>query len=91
MEAPYRPPGGLPGEIRIDRVKDLLSKTVTAVMARFAVTVGPLPPYTPHLKGTVETLNGATAQMFFAGLPRFTGAQTLANGRPADPEAPALD
>jgi len=28
--------------------------------------------------------------MFFAGLPRYTGAQTLANGRPADPDAPAL-
>jgi putative transposase len=90
LEAPYGPPGGLPDEIRIDRGKDFLSKTVTAVMAGFAVTVGPLPPYTPHLKGTVETLNGAAAQMFFAGLPRYTGAQTLANGRPADPEAPAL-
>jgi putative transposase len=90
MEAPYGPPGGLPGEIRIDRGKDFLSKTVAAMMAGFAVTVGPLPPYTPHLKGTVETLNGAAAQMFFAGLPRYTGAQTLANGRPADPDAPAL-
>jgi len=36
------------------------------------------------------TLNGAAAQMFFAGLPRYTGAQTLVNGRHADPDAPAL-
>jgi len=28
--------------------------------------------------------------MFFAGLPRYTGAQTLANGRSIDPDAPAL-
>jgi len=28
--------------------------------------------------------------MFFAGLPRYTGAQKLANGRPVDPDAPAL-
>ena len=28
--------------------------------------------------------------MFFAGLPRYTAAPRLANGRPADPDAPAL-
>ena len=90
LEPPYGPPGGLPGQIRIDQGKDFLSQTVGSVMAGFAVTVGPLPPYTPHLKGTVETVNGAAGQMFFAGLPRYTGAQTLTNGRPADPDAPAL-
>jgi putative transposase len=66
LEAPYGPPGGLPGEIRIDRGKDFLSKTVTAVMAGFVVTVGPLPPYTPHLKGTVETLNGGMYWSMYA-------------------------
>jgi len=90
LEAPYGPPGGLPERVRIDRGKDFLSKAVASVLAGFAVRVVPLPPYTPHLKGTVETVNGAAGQMFFAGLPRYTGAQKLANGRPIDPDAPAL-
>jgi len=33
----------------------------------FAVRVVDLHGYTPHLKGTVETLNGAVKSMFFAG------------------------
>ncbi|WP_241992712.1 Mu transposase C-terminal domain-containing protein [Cryobacterium lactosi] len=90
LEAPYGPPGGLPERVRIDRGKDFLSDTVRSVLAGFAVRVVRLPAYTPHLKGTVETVNGAAAQMFFAGLPRYTGAQKLANGRSIDPDAPAL-
>ncbi len=79
MEEPYGPPGGLPGHMRIDRGKDFLSKTVASVLAGFAVRTGPLPGYTPHLKGSVETLNGAMERMFAAGLP---GMCTL-SGRPA--------
>ena len=90
LDAPYGPPGGLPGRVRIDRGKDFLSSTVAAVLAGFAVKVVALPPYTPHLKGTVETVNGAADRMFFAGLPRYTGGQRLANGRSVDPDAPAL-
>jgi putative transposase len=90
LEAPYGPPGGLPERVRIDRGKDFLSDTVRRVLAGFAVRVVPLPAYTPHLKGTVETVNGAAGRMFFAGLPRYTGAQKLANGRSIDPDAPAL-
>ncbi len=45
--------------------------------------------YTPHLKGTVETLNAAVKSTFLAGLPRYTAAPRLANGRPANPDAPA--
>lgn len=56
----------------------------------FAVRVADLPGYTPHLKGSVETLNGAVKTMLFAGLPRYTGAARLASGKPADPNAPAL-
>ena len=59
LEAPYGPPGACPERVRIDRGKDFLSRTVAAVLAGFAVKVGHLPPYTPHLKGTVETVNGA--------------------------------
>src|SRR2546430_1625165 len=82
---PSGPPGGLPGEVRVDRGKDFLSKTVASVLAGFAVKVEDLPGYTPHLKGSVETVNGAAGQMFCAGLPRYSGAQRLANGRPVDP------
>jgi putative transposase len=90
MEEPYGPPGGLPEHVRIDRGRDFLSKTVTSVLAGFAVRSGPLPGYTPHLKGSVETLNGASERMFAAGLPRYTHAQRQANGQPVDPAAPAL-
>ena len=89
MEAPYGPPGGLPEHVRIDRGKDFLSKAVASVLAGLAVSVGPLPGYTPHLKGSVETVNGASERMFAAGLPRYTHAQLQASGRPVDPDAPA--
>jgi putative transposase len=90
VEEPYGPAGGLPQLVRVDRGKDFLSKTVTAACAVFAVRVADLPGYTPHLKGSVETLNGAVTTMFFAGLPRYTEAPRLANGKPADPDAPAF-
>ena len=90
LEAPYGPPGGLPERVRIDRGKDFLSRTVASVLAGFAVKVEDLPAYMPHLKGTVETVNGASERMFVAGLPRYTKAPRLANGRPVDPDAPAL-
>ena len=90
LEDPYGPPGGLPELVRIDRGKDFLSKTVTAALGVFAVRVQDLPGYTPHLKGSVETLNNAAAVMFFAGLPRYTQAPRLASRKPADPDAPAL-
>src|SRR5690242_16272104 len=90
LEAPYGPPAGLPERVRIDRGKDFLSRTVASVLAGFAVKVEDLPAYRPHLKGTVETVNGASERMFVAGLPRYTKAPRLANGRPVDPDAPAL-
>jgi putative transposase len=90
VEDPYGPAGGLPGLVRIDRGKDFLSATVGSVLAGFAVRVVPLPAYRPHLKGSVETANGAVQRMFIAGLPRFTHAQRLANGQVVDPDAPAL-
>ncbi len=69
IEAPYGLPGGLPEHVRIDRGKDFLSRTVASVLAGFAVRVGPLPGYTPHLKGSVETVNGASERMFAAACP----------------------
>ena len=41
------------------------------MLAGFAVSVSPLPGYTPHLNGSVETVNGASERMFAAGLPRY--------------------
>ena len=90
IDDPYGPPGGLPGAVRVDRGKDFLSKTVAAVLGGFAVKVDDLPGYTPHLKGTVETINGAVQRMFIAGLPRYTEAQQQANRKPVDPDAPPL-
>jgi putative transposase len=90
LEEPYGPPGGLPERVRIDRGKDFLSRTVASVLAGFAVKVEDLPAYMPHLKGSVETVNGGFERMFVAGLPRYTKAPRLANGRPVDPDAPAL-
>jgi putative transposase len=87
---PYGPFGGLPELVRIDRGKDFLSNTVMAALGAFAVRVDDLPGYQPHLKGTVETVNGAAQVMFCAGLPCYTHAQTGANANPVDPRAPAL-
>ncbi|WP_405724193.1 DDE-type integrase/transposase/recombinase (plasmid) [Streptomyces sp. NBC_00028] len=87
---PYGPAGGLPGAIRVDRGKEFLCRTVTAAMGGFAVAVVDLPPYTPHLKGTVEALNDAAEEMHFVLLPRYLHRQKLTGGKSADPDAPAL-
>jgi putative transposase len=89
-DEPYGPAGGLPGTVRIDRGKDFLSRVVSEALGAFAVRIAPLPGYEPHLKGTVETLNGAVETMFFAGLPRYTHAPTLLNGARADPHQPGF-
>ncbi len=87
---PYGPAGGLPEAVRIDRGKDFLSRTVADAMNAFAVRIIDLPAYTAHLKGTVETINGAVERMLFASLPRYTHRQTQMNGAPVDPTQPAL-
>ena len=53
--------------VESDRGKDFLSQAVASVLAGFAVAIGPLPGYTPHLKGSVETVDGAMERMFAAG------------------------
>ncbi|MGW5455746.1 Mu transposase C-terminal domain-containing protein [Nocardia sp. NPDC003979] len=87
---PYGPAGGLPTVVRIDQGKDFLSRTVSDAMGAFAVRVVDLPGYTPHLKGTIETINGAMERMLVAEMPRYTHAQTGINGARVDPDAPAL-
>ncbi|MER5966563.1 AAA family ATPase [Streptomyces sp. NPDC002057] len=86
---PYGPAGGLPSVIRVDRGKDFLSKTVTNAMGALSVGVFGLLAYT-HLKGTIKALNNAVEVMHFKGLPRYRRRQRLAQGDPADPDAPAL-
>lgn len=87
---PYGPAGGLPAAVRIDRGKDFLSRTVTDALGAFAVRVDDLPAYGAHLKGTVETINGAAEKMLFAVLPRYTHRQKQVNGVAVDPDQPAL-
>ncbi|MFE5729569.1 Mu transposase C-terminal domain-containing protein [Streptomyces sp. NPDC056528] len=77
----HGPFGGLPGAVRVDRGKDFLSRTVAEALGAFAVPVVDLPGYSPHLKGTVEALNKAAKQMFFAELPGYTAAPRLKGGR----------
>lgn len=87
---PYGPAGGLPTLVRIDQGKDFLSRTVSDALGAFAVRVDDLPGYTPHLKGTVETVNGAMERMLVCEMPCYTHAQTGINGARIDPDAPAL-
>lgn len=87
---PYGPAGGLPSSVRIDRGKDFLSRTVAEALGVFAVRVIDLPAYTAHLKGTVETINGAAEKMLFAALPRYTHRQKQINGAVVDPAQPPM-
>ncbi|WP_344353882.1 transposase family protein, partial [Streptomyces nogalater] len=86
----YGPAGGLPARIRIDRGKDFLSRAVQDALGAFAVQVDVLPPYTPHLKGSIENLNRAATSMFFSTLPRYTHAQKLGSRRRSGEKDPAL-
>ncbi|QYA98915.1 DDE-type integrase/transposase/recombinase [Streptomyces anulatus] len=86
----HGPAGGLPRRIRIDRGKDFLSRAVTQAMGSFGVHVEVLPPYTPHLKGSIENLNRAATSMFFSTLPRYTKTQKLDTKRRTGEKDPAL-
>jgi putative transposase len=86
----HGPAGGLPRRIRIDRGKDFLSRAVSQAMGAFSVHVDVLPPYTPHLKGSIENLNRAATSMFFSTLPRYTKSQKLNTKRRSGDKDPAL-
>ncbi|MGW7521143.1 Mu transposase C-terminal domain-containing protein [Streptomyces sp. NPDC054796] len=68
----HRPFGGVPGKIRTDRGRDFLSNTVREAFGKFGTDLIVLPPYSPHLKGTVESLNAAVKHMLFKGMPGYT-------------------
>ncbi|MEU6325461.1 transposase family protein, partial [Streptomyces sp. NPDC047009] len=89
-EDTYGPAGGLPTRIRIDRGKDFLSNAVQEALGVFAVQVDVLPPYTPHLKGSIENLNRAATSMFFSTLPRYVHAQKLDARRRVGEKDPPL-
>lgn len=70
--APYGPFGGLPAHVRFDRGRDFLSRTVTAALTTLDSDITVLPPYSPHLKGSIENLNHCATTMLFAALPGYT-------------------
>lgn len=70
--APYGPFGGLPEHVRFDRGRDFLSRTVSTALTALDADITVLPPYSPHLKGTVENLNLNATRMLFAALPGYT-------------------
>ncbi|MEU7340228.1 DDE-type integrase/transposase/recombinase [Streptomyces sp. NPDC007074] len=67
----HRPFGGIPRHIRVDRGRDFLSNSVDEALKKFGTELIVLPPYSPHLKGTVESLNAAVQHMLFKGLPGY--------------------
>ncbi|WUQ36812.1 transposase family protein [Streptomyces sp. NBC_00234] len=87
---PYGPAGGVPERVRMDRGKDFLSTTVITAFGILGTTVVDLPPYSPHLKGTVENLNRSADRMLFAALPGYTVTPARRSARPARSAAPPL-
>ncbi|MFF3403547.1 Mu transposase C-terminal domain-containing protein [Streptomyces sp. NPDC002659] len=70
----HRPFGGIPIRVRVDRGRDFLSTAVDTALKAFGTELIILPPYSPYLKGTVESLNAAVKHMLFKGLPGYTHA-----------------
>lgn len=67
----HRPFGGIPRKVRVDRGRDFLGRCVAEAFQKFGTELIVLPPYSPHLKGTVEAINGAAKHMLFKGLPGY--------------------
>ncbi|MBC9715721.1 transposase [Streptomyces sp. TRM66268-LWL] len=72
---PYGPFGGLPENVRFDRGRDFLSRTVSTALTALDADITILPPYSPHLKGSIENLNLNVSRMLFAALPGYTPKQ----------------
>ncbi|TGA83362.1 transposase, partial [Streptomyces sp. MZ04] len=70
--APYGPVGGLPEHVRFDRGRDFLSRTVSTALTALDADITVLPPYSPHLKGSIENLNHCATVMLFTALPGYT-------------------
>ncbi|MFE1797670.1 Mu transposase C-terminal domain-containing protein [Streptomyces sp. NPDC059517] len=81
----HRPAGGIPKKVRVDRGRDFLSTAVDEAFKKFGTELIVLPPYSPHLKGTVESLNAAVKHTLFKGLPGYSHTPTSSRdkrGRP---------
>ncbi|MGW9067998.1 Mu transposase C-terminal domain-containing protein [Streptomyces yangpuensis] len=74
--ADHRPFGGIPKLVRVDRGREFLSEAVGNALKAFRTDLVVLPPYTPHLKGTVESVNAAVKHTLFKGMPGYTHAPT---------------
>ncbi|MFF1932887.1 Mu transposase C-terminal domain-containing protein [Streptomyces sp. NPDC058228] len=70
----HRPFGGIPALVRVDNGRDFLSPTVENALKAFGTELIVLPPNSPYLKGTVESLNAAVKHTLFMGLPGYTHA-----------------
>ncbi|WP_372404116.1 Mu transposase C-terminal domain-containing protein [Streptomyces luteireticuli] len=68
---PYGPVGGLPEHVRFDRGRDFLSRTVSTALTALDADITVLPPYSPHLKGSIENLNHCATVMLFAAMPGY--------------------
>ncbi|MGN9846527.1 Mu transposase C-terminal domain-containing protein [Nonomuraea sp. H19] len=84
------PFGGIPERICVDRGKDFLSEPLRSVLDQLGVTVECLPPYQPHQKMVIETVNGAAQRMFFSTLPGYREAGQRMSGAPVEADAPPL-
>jgi len=71
---PHRPFGGKPTLIRVDRGRDFLSEALEQTTQALQTELIVLPPNTPYLKGTVESLNAAVKHTLFKGMPGYTEA-----------------
>ncbi|MGW1901681.1 integrase catalytic domain-containing protein [Streptomyces hirsutus] len=81
----HRPFGGIPQKIRIDRGRDFRSDAVDEAFKKFGTEVIVLPPRSPHLKGTVESLNAAVKHTLFKGLPGYSHAPASRRDKPGQP------
>ncbi|TJZ99592.1 integrase catalytic domain-containing protein [Actinacidiphila oryziradicis] len=68
----HRPFGGKPRLVRVDRGRDFLSDVVDQAIGTLGTRLVVLPPRSPHLKGTVEALNGAVKKRLFRRLPGYS-------------------
>ncbi|GAX57909.1 MULTISPECIES: Mu transposase C-terminal domain-containing protein [Streptomyces] len=78
----HRPFGGIPRKVRVDRGRDFLGRCVAEAFQKFGTELIVLPPYSPHLKGTVEAINGAAKHMLFKGMPGYAHTPRSRRGQP---------
>jgi putative transposase len=81
----HRPFGGVPAKVRIDRGRDFLGRCVDEAFKKFGTELIVLPPYSPHLKGTVEAVNAAVKHTLCKGLPGYAHTPRTRRDRRGQP------